>query len=56
MLGNPLGIGNRIYFFGKDGHTTVIAAGEKFEVMAENQLWEPTEAAARGVVRVDRFP
>ena len=42
----PLGIRNRIYFFGKDGHTTVIAAGEKFEVMAENQLWEPTEAAA----------
>ena len=35
-----------IYFFGKDGHTTVIAAGDKFEVLAENQLWEPAEAVA----------
>lgn len=37
----PVGIGNRIYFFGKDGHTTVIRSGSKFEVLAENQLWDP---------------
>jgi hypothetical protein len=40
----PIGIGNRLYFFGKDGHTTVIAAGDRFEVLAENQLWDPVEA------------
>lgn len=34
----PLGVGNRVYLFGKDGITTVIAAGPKFEVLAENPL------------------
>jgi outer membrane protein assembly factor BamB len=37
----PLGLGDRVYLFGKDGLTTVIAAGPKFEVLAENQLWDP---------------
>jgi outer membrane protein assembly factor BamB len=37
----PLGVGDRIYFFGKDGQTTVIRSGPKFEVLAENQLWDP---------------
>lgn len=37
----PLGLGDRVYLFGKDGLTTVLAAGPKFEVLAENQLWEP---------------
>lgn len=37
----PLGVGDRIYFFGKDGITTVIRAGAKFEILAENQLWDP---------------
>jgi hypothetical protein len=39
----PVGIGDRVYFFGKDGLTTVLAAGPKFEVLAENQLWNPDD-------------
>ncbi len=35
----PYAVGDRIYFFGKDGLTTVIAAGRDFKVLAENQLW-----------------
>ncbi len=37
----PLGLGDRVYFFGKDGLTTVLRSGPKFEVLAENQLWDP---------------
>ncbi len=37
----PLGIGDRIYFFGKDGLTTVLASGEQYRVLAENWLWDP---------------
>jgi outer membrane protein assembly factor BamB len=39
----PVGIGDRVYFFGKDGLTTVLAAGPKFEVLAKNQLWDPDQ-------------
>lgn len=35
----PVGIGDRIYFFGKNGVTTVLKAGNEFEVLAENELW-----------------
>lgn len=34
----PFGVGNRVYLFGKDGTTSVIAAGPKFELLAENPL------------------
>ena len=37
----PLGVGDRLYLFGKDGLTTVLRAGPKFEVLAENPLWDP---------------
>ncbi len=37
----PLGIGDHVYFFGKDGVTTVLRAGPKFEIVAENELWDP---------------
>ena len=37
----PYGLGDRIYFFGKDGLTTVLAAGKEFRVIAENELWDP---------------
>ena len=37
----PLGVGDYVYFFGKDGLTTVLKAGPKFEVVAENELWDP---------------
>jgi outer membrane protein assembly factor BamB len=39
----PLGVGDRLYLFGKDGLTTVLRAGPKFEVLAENQLWNPDD-------------
>jgi outer membrane protein assembly factor BamB len=35
----PVGIGDQIYIFGKDGLTTVLASGEEFRVLAENVLW-----------------
>ncbi len=41
----PYGAGDRVYFFGKEGLTTVIAAGTDFRLIAENQLWEPDEVA-----------
>jgi hypothetical protein len=34
-------VGDRIYIIGKDGLTTVIAAGSGFQILAENQLWDP---------------
>lgn len=37
----PLAVDDRIYLFGKDGLTTVLAAGPEFKVLAENQLWDP---------------
>jgi outer membrane protein assembly factor BamB len=37
----PLGVGDRLYLFGKDGLTTVLRTGPKFEVLAENELWDP---------------
>lgn len=37
----PLGRGDRVYFFGKDGLTSVLRAGPQFELLAENQLWDP---------------
>lgn len=39
----PVGIGERLYLFGKDGLTTVIATGPKYSVLAENQLWNPDD-------------
>lgn len=36
----PIGVGDRIYFFGKEGLVTVLAAGEEFNVLAENQSWD----------------
>jgi outer membrane protein assembly factor BamB len=37
----PLPIGDRIYFFGKSGETTVIEAGRDFKQLAVNRLWAP---------------
>lgn len=53
----PVGVGERVYFFGKSGSTTVIKAGQQFEVLAENQLWDPKAtkptAAAAGTPAED---
>jgi outer membrane protein assembly factor BamB len=35
----PVTIGERLYVFGKEGLTTVLAAGNEFRVIAENPLW-----------------
>lgn len=37
----PIASGDRVYFFGKDGVTTVIAAGPEFEALATSHLWHP---------------
>lgn len=36
----PIGVGDRVYFFGKSGATTVIKASEEYEELAVNQLYE----------------
>lgn len=36
----PFAIGDRVYFFGKDGVTTVLKAGREFQVLAENVTWD----------------
>jgi len=45
----PLAVDDRIYLVGRGGATTVIAAGDSFELLAENRLWadeaEPSAAA-----------
>lgn len=39
----PIAIDDRIFFFGKDGLTTVISAGPEFRVLAENELIDPSD-------------
>ena len=40
--GTPIVTQDRIYFFGKDGKTLVLKSGTKYEVLATNELWDPT--------------
>ncbi|MEZ6128442.1 MAG: PQQ-binding-like beta-propeller repeat protein [Planctomycetaceae bacterium] len=35
----PVGVGEHLYVFGKDGTTSILAAGRDFRVVAENSLW-----------------
>lgn len=42
----PIVIEDRIYLFGKDGETTVIAGGTSYEVVASNLLWNDDTAPA----------
>jgi outer membrane protein assembly factor BamB len=37
-LASPLAAGGRVYFFGKEGKTTVVEPGESFRKLAENKL------------------
>lgn len=41
-----IGVGDRVYFFGKDGTTTVLRAGKAFEKLASNVLWNPADVAS----------
>ena len=43
----PIAANGRVYFFGKDGVTTVVKAGATFEVVSTNRLWSANEAAKR---------
>ncbi len=43
----PVGAGDRVYFFGKDGVTTVLKSGPEFERLAVNRLWGAADAEAR---------
>lgn len=43
----PVAAGGRLYYFGKDGVTTVVAAGAVFEKLATNRLWGRDELSAR---------
>ena len=44
----PLGVGDRVYFFGKDGTTTVLDADGRFDVLATNRLWTAEEKDDEG--------
>jgi outer membrane protein assembly factor BamB len=37
---SPVGAGDAVYFFGKDGKTTVLKPGPAFETLAVNLLWD----------------
>lgn len=41
----PYAAGDRIYWFGKDGLVTVIAAGRTYRELAENQVWDVDKLA-----------
>ncbi len=43
----PVGAGEHVYAFGKDGVTTVLKAGREFEVVATNRLWSDADFQAR---------
>lgn len=47
----PVGLRDRVYIFGKDGLTTVIATKPEFELLAENQLWDPEKAGSEPFAR-----
>lgn len=43
----PVGAGGHVYFFGKDGVTTVLKAGAEFDKVAANRLWSDADFAKR---------
>jgi outer membrane protein assembly factor BamB len=44
----PVGIGDRVYFFGRTGKTTVIQAGPEFKKLATNTLWTSDDEEGSG--------
>ena len=44
---SPVASGELIYFFGKDGVTTILRAGPKYEKVASNRLWSADDHASR---------
>ncbi|HEY1189357.1 MAG TPA: PQQ-binding-like beta-propeller repeat protein [Gemmata sp.] len=43
----PIGAGDRVYFFGKSGVTTVLKTGSEFERLTVNRLWSKADSTAR---------
>jgi outer membrane protein assembly factor BamB len=43
----PVGAGDHVYFFGKDGVTTVLRAGPEFDQVASNRFWSAGDFARR---------
>jgi outer membrane protein assembly factor BamB len=43
----PVGAGDHVYLFGKDGVTTVLRAGPEFDAAATNRLWSAADFAKR---------
>ncbi|MGF1582680.1 MAG: PQQ-binding-like beta-propeller repeat protein [Gemmataceae bacterium] len=37
---SPVGAGDYVYFFGRDGRTTVLKSGPKFKIVTVNDLWD----------------
>lgn len=44
----PIGVGENVYLFGKDGTTTVVGAGSTFEKKFTNPLWTSSATPAQG--------
>ncbi|MGB7325478.1 MAG: PQQ-binding-like beta-propeller repeat protein [Rubripirellula sp.] len=44
----PVGIGEHVFVFGKDGTTAVLATGPELDIVAENRLWAPSGEAKPG--------
>lgn len=44
----PLATENVVYFFGKDGQTTILETGDEFKVVQNNKLWEPASTNKDG--------
>lgn len=49
----PVGIGERIYVFGKEGVTSVVQAGAEFKLLAENKLWTDEKPPVNHVPEVE---
>ncbi|WP_417738490.1 PQQ-binding-like beta-propeller repeat protein [Rosistilla oblonga] len=52
----PIGIGDRIYLFGQHGIVSVLAAGRKFEVLAENESWTDETLPAEPLLAEEESP
>ncbi|MGI9468621.1 MAG: PQQ-binding-like beta-propeller repeat protein [Rubripirellula sp.] len=44
----PVGVGEYVFFFGKDGRTSILQAGPKKEILDENRLWQSAGAGGPG--------
>ncbi len=44
----PVGVGDHVFFFGKDGRTSIVQAGPKKEILDENRLWKSAGGGGPG--------